>query len=148
MDMIPPEIITYIFSYLSLRQVLKLQICHLFKNIIRNTKWNKMIIITDITLLHHIVTTYRIQKFSISNTNITNNNLRTFNDNYSITLINNKFITDLSHLKLCKKINTDKDIYEEDLLYMKNCYSVNLYAKNTNINKDVNYYLQDCKIIL
>ena len=157
-----PNTLVKIFSYLGLRDLIKLEQVHRnFKGIIRNYPWSHFIVrLTNIKDIEFVVTRYKFRNYSFSKTNITDELVRCISDGYAVDLLKSKDntseagylsldlsgcdrITDASviHLKDCYYLNLAgcSKITDASVKFLGNCHTLNLARCNKITDVSVKY---------
>ena len=121
MESIPRDILTEIFEYFSLNQLIQTeQLNKFFKNLIRTNKWKYLIIkLKNINTIEHVTKNYKFSRYDFSNSLITNK---------SVKLLGKCHTLDLSY---CSQIT------DESVKFLGNCHKLNLFGcyKITNTLK-------------
>lgn len=67
MELIPNEVVTHIFSFLSPPEMVRMEmVCQLWRNISRTTKWNYLVSPKSIAMLNAFLQNYRFHKYSMA----------------------------------------------------------------------------------
>src|ERR1700722_2207010 len=95
---LPSEIVLIIFNFLSIQDLIKIElICHKFNKIVKNNNWENITIKSkDIENIKHIITNYNFVNYDFSESNITDENVKMLGNCHTLNLSGCKKITDES----------------------------------------------------